>query len=291
MRRRSLLISSASTGLAFIAPNVTGARHQSTPLAEPESGYAAVNGLEMYYEIRGQGDPVVFIHGAFGSIEEWGSVPESIAANHQVVAMDLQGHGRTADVDRSFSYEQLADDVAALMNYLDIGEADVVGYSMGANTALQIAIRNPELVRNLVLVFAIFRTDGEYPEVVAGISALAPDMLAGSPIEALYASVAPNPDDFPMLVEKLKTFFTTEFAFPEADIAAIASPALVMVGDSDTVLPEHAIELFRLLGGGVPGDMVGLPESQLAILPATTHASILYERGDVLTTMIGAFLS
>lgn len=293
LKRRCFLASTTATGFAMLAPGFSRARgaQNATPEAVVSSGYAPVNGLEIYYEIRGEGDPLLLIHGAFGSIEEWGNVPEILAQERQVVAMDVQGHGRTLDVDRPFSYEQLADDIAGLMNHLEIASADLVGYSMGANTALQVAIRHPNFVKRLGLISANFRTDGEYPDVVAGIGLLTPEMLAGSPMESLYANVAPQPDDFPVLVEKLKEFFTTEFAFSEEDISGIEAPAFVAIGDSDTVRPEHAVELFRLLGGGVPGDLFGLPASQLAILPATTHASILYERGDALATLLVDFLA
>jgi pimeloyl-ACP methyl ester carboxylesterase len=245
----------------------------------------------MYYEVHGSGDPLILVHGAFGSIEEWGAIPEGLAAKRQVVALELQGHGHTADVARPFGYEQLADDVAALMDHLAIEQADVIGYSMGGITALQLAIRHPEKVRKMVPISANFRSDGEYPEVLAGIAALTPDLLAGTPMEESYRRTAPNPDDFPILVEKLKTFFTTEFAISETDMRSIAAPALVALGDSDTVRPEHALEMFRLLGGGVPGDLTGLPSSQLAILPGTTHASIVAERTDLLLARIEAFLA
>jgi pimeloyl-ACP methyl ester carboxylesterase len=146
-------------------------------------------------------------------------------------------------------------------------------------------------VRKLVAISATYRSDGEYPEVLTGIRALTPALFAGTPIEAAYRRSAPNPDAFPLLVEKLKTFFTTEFAWPEDEVRAIAAPTLLVVGDADTVRPEHALALFRLLGGGVPGDLTGLPPSQLAILPGTTHASIVADRTGLLLARIEAFLA
>jgi pimeloyl-ACP methyl ester carboxylesterase len=178
------------------------------------------------------------------------------------------------------------------MEHLGIERADVVGHSLGANTGLQMAIRHSEKARRLVAISPNFRTDGEYPEVWAGIAHMTPEVFAGSPIEESYQHNAPNPEDFPALVEKVKAFFGEEFAWPEADLRSIEAPVLVMVGDSDTVRPEHAVELFRLVGGGVPADVTGqLPASQLGILPGITHQSIVFERLDLPMAMIETFLA
>ena len=184
----------------------------------------------------------------------------------------------------------MADDVAALMDHLGIAQADVVGYSMGGTTGLQLAIRHPELVRKLVAVSPNYRSDGYYPELLAGLQMLTLETFAGTREEAAYLRHAPNPEDFPTLVEKQKVL-PQEFAFPEEDIAAIAAPTLVVLGDSDVVRPEHAVALFRLLGGGVPGDLVGLPGSQLAILPGTTHGSIVLAHASELLAVIEPFLA
>ncbi|MBA2519812.1 MAG: alpha/beta hydrolase [Chloroflexia bacterium] len=257
----------------------------------PQTGFAPVNGLEMYYEIHGSGEPLVLLHGAFGAIDLWGPILTSLAETHQVIAVELQGHGHTADIDRPLSFEQMADDVAALLDQLAIEQADIAGYSLGGDTALQVAIRHPRLVRKLVPISAKYRYDGEYPEILSGIQMMTPEILAGTPFEEAYLRHAPNPEDFPVLVEKLKAHFGTEYAWPEADIQSIAAPAFLIIGDSDTVRPEHAVELFRLLGGGVAGDIVGLPSSQLAILPGTTHGTIGFEQIDRLVAMIDAFLA
>ena len=153
------------------------------------------------------------------------------------------------------------------------------------------AIRHPELVRKLVLISAKYRYDGEYPEVLAGLQQMAPEDLAGSPFEDTYRRNAPHPEGFPVLVEKLKALFGTAYAWPEADVRSIAAPTLLILGDADTVRPEHAVELFRLLGGGVPGDFGPLPGSQLAILPGIRHGTIVFERTDQLLATIGAFLA
>ena len=185
----------------------------------PQRGYAPVNGLEMYYEIHGSGEPLVLLHSAFYTVELWGPFLASLAETHQVIAVEFQGHGHTADIDRPFSYEQLADDVAALMEHLGIAQADIVGHSIGADTALQVAIRHPERVRKLVPISGKYRYDGEYPELLAGIQMMTPDVFAGTPYVDAYRSTAPNPEGFPLLVEKFKVFFGKEYAWPEEDLA------------------------------------------------------------------------
>jgi pimeloyl-ACP methyl ester carboxylesterase len=257
----------------------------------PQSGYAPVNGLQMYYEVHGNGGPLLLLHGAFGAIDLWGPILATLAEHHQVIAVELQGHGHTADViDRPLGYEQMADDVAALLDHLGIAQADVVGYSMGGTTGLQLAIRHPDLVHKLVTVSPNYRSDGYYPELLAGLQQMTPDIFVGTPEEAAYLRHAPRREDFPVLVEKQKVL-PQAFAFPDEDIAAIAAPALVVLGDADVVRPEHAVALFRLLGGGVPSDLTGsLPNSQLAILPGTTHRSIVDERSDQLLAVIEPFL-
>ncbi len=265
--------------------------------SDTETGYAPVNGLDMYYEIRGAGEPLVVLHGAYmtgvgAGIAGMGSYVAALAENRRVIAPDLQAHGRTADIDRPLRYEPMADDVAALLRHLGIGQADVCGFSMGGAVALRLAIQHPALVRKLVAASASTTTtsDGVYPEVLAGISEITPEVFAGTPFAEEYARVAPNPDAFPGLVEKLKDLDAQEFTWPDAEIRAIAAPTMVVVGDADVVRPEHAVELFRLRGGGVPGDLTGLPDARLVILPGTTHIGVIGRAG-WLAPMIEAFLA
>jgi pimeloyl-ACP methyl ester carboxylesterase len=293
----------AAGGTSLIAPargysqadtNMATPTTETTPTTQttPQSGYAPVNGLQMYYEIHGAGEPLVLLHGSFGAIDLWGPILSTLAETHQVIAVELQGHGHTADIiDRPLGYEQMADDVAALMEHLGIEHADVVGYSMGGTTGLQLAIRHPELVRKLVTVSPNYRSDGYYPELLAGLSMMTLETFVGTPEEAAYLRHAPHPEDFPVLVEKLKDL-PRDFAFPDEDVASITAPTLVVLGDSDVVRPEHAVALFRLLGGGVPSDLTGsLPNSQLAILPGTTHRSIVNERADQLLAVSEPYLA
>ena len=260
----------------------------------PQTGYAPVNGLNMYYEIHGTGQPLVLLHGAYMTIDAMGEVVPALAETREVIAVELQGHGRTADVGRPLSYEQMADDVAALLGHTGIENADIFGYSMGGGIALQIAIRHPDLVRKLVVASASYTSDGAHPELMAMIPSITPEAFAGSPIEADYRRLAPNPDDFPGLVAKLKQLDMEPFAWPPEDIRGIAAPTLLIVGDSDAIRLEHAVETFRLLGGGAMGDLAGLPKSQLAVLPGTTHfippGFGVLDRAAWLLPMVAAFL-
>src|ERR671915_29615 len=198
----------------------------------------------MYYEIYGTGEPLVVLHGAYMTIDSMGEIVPGLARDRQVIAVELQGHGRTADVDRPLTYEQMADDTAALLRHLGIEPADVFGYSMGGGAALQLAIRHPEAVRKLVLTSVSYTSDGMHPELLEMIPTITPEVFAGSPIEEAYHRTAPNPDDFPTLVAKMKRLDMEPFAWPPEDIRGIAAPALIIIGDSDAIRLEHAVELF-----------------------------------------------
>jgi pimeloyl-ACP methyl ester carboxylesterase len=251
--------------------------------------YAEVNGLKMYYEVHGTGRPLVLLHGAYMTIDAMGEVVPELAKTRQVIAVELQAHGRTADIDRPLSYEQMADDIAALLRHIGIEEVDVFGYSMGGGVALQTVIRYPEMVRKLVVASVSYNNDGIYPEVLEGIEHITPEAFAGSSWREEYDRIAPNPEDFPTLVAKLKELDLTFVGWAPEDIQAIEAPTLVIIGDSDVVRPEHTVEMFRLLGGGVAGDLAGLPNSQLAVFPGTTHVTLV-DRADWLLSMIGEFL-
>jgi pimeloyl-ACP methyl ester carboxylesterase len=264
------------------------------PANAPRTGYAPANGLEMYYEIHGEGPPLVLLHGAYMTVDLMAPLVPGLAASRRVIAVEQQGHGHTADIDRPITYEQMADDTAALLGHLDVGRADVVGYSMGGGVALQMAIRHEDVVRKVVVASASYTSDGMHAAAWEMFPSITPELFAGSPIEEAYLRTAPNPAGFPKLVEKLKLLDTTEFAWPAEDIRAIDAPILIVLGDSDVVRLEHAVELFGLLGGGVMGDLVELPKSQLAVLPGTTHfvppGSGLLDRADWLLPMILPFL-
>ena len=237
----------------------------------PRTGYAPVNGLEMYYEFHGAGPPLLLLHGAYMTIDTMGPILAGLAESREVIAVELQGHGHTADIDRPITYEQMADDAVALLVHLGVERADVAGYSMGGGVALQVAIRHPDVVRRLVVASASYRLDGMPSVALQMFPSISPELFAGSPIEEAYLRHAPNPGAFPTLVDKLTRLDTTDFAWPDDDIRGIAAPTLIVVGDSDGVRLQHAVEMFELLGGGVMGDLQGMPASQLAVLPGTSH--------------------
>jgi pimeloyl-ACP methyl ester carboxylesterase len=244
----------------------------------------------MYYEVHGAGQPLVLLHGALSGIEvDFGRVLPALAATRRVIAVEQQAHGHTADAARPLRYEQLADDTAALLRRLRIEGADVFGYSLGGGVALQLALRHPALVRKLVLAAATYNRGGYHPGVLAAIDALTPEALAGSPFQEAYARTAPRPGDWPRLIEKVKELDRQPQDWPPEALRAVAAPALVVVGDADVVRPEHAVELFRLLGGGVAGDLAGLPRARLAVLPGTTHVTLVH-RAEWLLAMVTEFL-
>lgn len=256
---------------------------------ETVGSYAEVNGLKMYYEIHGSGQPLVLLHGAFMTINAMQPLLSELATTRQVIGVELQGHGHTGDIDRPLRYETLADDVFALLQHLKIESADVLGYSLGGGVALQVAIRHPEVVRKLVVVSASYNSAGSYPEVLAGIAQITPELFAGTPWREEYDRIAPKPEDFATLVAKVKESGGLPQDWSPETIQAIQSPTFVIIGDADGTRPEHAVDMFRLLGGGVIGDFAGLPKARLAILPGTTHVGML-QRASWLVPMLTEFL-
>ena len=228
------------------------------------------------------------------TVDAMGSILPGLAESRRVIVPELQAHGRTADIDRPITYEGMADDVAALIRHLGIGEADVFGYSMGAGVALQLAIRHPGVVRRLVAVSVSYTSDGMQPELHEMAPTITPEMFAGTPFETAYKEVAPNPENFPTLVEKLKRLDTTPYDWGAENVRGIGSPTMIGVGDADAVRVEHAVEMFRLLGGGAMGDLAGLSRHRLAVLPGTTHfippGSGVLDRADWLLAMALPFL-
>jgi pimeloyl-ACP methyl ester carboxylesterase len=255
------------------------------------SGYAPVNGLQLYYEIHGEGGtPLVLLHGAHMNIDfNWAELLPTLASTCQVIALESQGHGRTADIDRPITYQAMADDLAALLDYLSVPQADVFGFSMGAGIALDFAIRYPGKVRRAVLAAITYRTDGMHPELLPMFHRQTPATFAGTRLESEYLRLAPKPEDFPVLVNKLTTLDTTPQDWPADDVRSISAPTLLIFGDADIARLEHVVEMFRLLGGGVCGDLVPIPAAHLAILPGTSHLGIP-DRSDLLLALVLPFL-
>lgn len=255
----------------------------------PVGKYVAVNGMKMYYEVSGKGDPLVVLHGAYMNIPSMGKIISLLAENHKVYALEFQGHGRTNDINRPITYSNFAGDVVAFMNAVGLNKADVFGYSMGAEVGLQLAIRYPEKVNKLIAASAAYDVQGWQPEFKAMIPQLSVEMMVSMPFAEDYRKLAPNPDAFPAVVEKLIALEKEPMAWEE-DIKKLKTPVLVIAGDADVATLEHTVALFRLLGGGVMGDMGNpLPASRLAILPATSHTAVITQP-NLLLSFIEPFL-
>jgi len=243
--------------------------------------YASVNGIDLYYETHGSGRPLVLLHGGLGSGEMFGPVLPSFSDHHQVVLVDLQGHGRTADIDRPIDVRLMADDVAALIEHLGLDDVDLVGYSLGGGVALQTAIRHPERVRRLVAASANVRRDATYADILAQqgqVSAAAMEFMKETPMYELYQRVAPRPEDFPRLLDKMGEAMAQDFDFSD-DVRGLQVPTLVMAADADMAPPSHYVEVFGLLDGGQrDGGWMGEGRPAgghaLAILPGLTHYNL-----------------
>lgn len=265
-------------------------KNSFVPNPETTGSYALVNGLKLYYEIHGTGKPLLLLHGGLMTIATLGPLLPALAQTRQVIAVELEGHGHTADLDRPLSVEQMAEDVAGLLGQLGIKQTDVFGFSMGGQTALRLTIRHPDLVRKLVVVSAPYNNEGFYPAVVAGWADMSPQFFVGTWMEQAYRRTAPDPNHFPVFMAKVKHSLVEFKGWPASDIQSIKVPTLLLLGDADLVRPEYAVEMFRLLGGSKQDGSVGaLPNSQLAILPATTHFTIL-SRTDLLIPIVIPFL-
>lgn len=239
----------------------------------PKTGYAPVNGLQMYYEIHGSGGtPLLLLHGGLFNIDlQFGELLPALAQTRQVIAADFQGHGRTGDIDRPLTCADLASDVVGLLQHLGVPRVDVFGFSVGGGVALHLAIKHPDLLRRMVVSSVSFHPDGDRPENAAAVGEMTVDMIAGTPMEQDYLAKSPNPDGLQDLLDKLGSFDQGFTGWSDAEIEAIAAPTLITVGDCDMVTLDHAVRFLRLRGGDVNGDFDGVPASQLAVFPGTTH--------------------
>ena len=278
-----------TTALAFATLLTIAA---PAPAQKPTSGYAPVNGLKMYYEIHGSGsgEALVLLHGSFMTLtNNWTPWIAELAKRRKVIAVEMQGHGRTADIKRDFSYENLADDIAALLDFLKIGQADVLGYSMGGGVAMQVAIRHPQKVRKVVSVSAVFRHDGWVKEARDAFPQMTADMLKGSPIETEYKKLSPTPDALPGFVKRVIAMDLKPYDFGAEKLRATKAPFFFIHGDADGVRLDHIAEMFRLKGSEIFGDMRTRSASRLAVLPDTTHMTLM-ERGQAIIPMVNEFL-
>jgi pimeloyl-ACP methyl ester carboxylesterase len=243
--------------------------------------YADVNGINLYYETHGAGRPMVLLHGGLGSGEIFGPVLPALAANHQIIVVDLQGHGRTADIDRPLDHRLMADDIAALIDDLGLNRPDLVGYSLGGGVALHTAAKYPTKVGRLVVASANIRPDAIYPEMreqQAQVGAAAAEFMKDTPMYQLYQRVAPRPEDFPVLLDKIGASLAEPFDYAD-EVRGLQVPTLVVCADADMAPPSHYVEIFGLLDGGVrDGGWMGEGRPKgghaLAILPGLTHYNV-----------------
>jgi pimeloyl-ACP methyl ester carboxylesterase len=259
---------------------------------KPTTGYAPVNGLKMYYEIHGSGEPVVLLHGAFMAISNsfhWTEWIGEFSKTRKVIAIEMQGHGRTADIKRDFSYDNLADDVAGLLEYLKIPNADVIGYSLGGGVALNCAIRHPDKVRKVVSISAVFRQDGWVKEGLDAFPQITAEAFKDSPIEADYKRLSPTPNEFPNFVKRVLSADLKPHDFGADNLKATKAPMFFIHGDADGVRLDYIAETFRLKGGEVHGDMRPRPESRLAVLPNATHVTLM-NQVTTIVPMVNDFL-
>jgi len=244
-----------------------------------DTQHANVNGVEFGYRVVGSGKPLILLHGGFGTVEMFGPNVDLLAAGRQVIGVDLQSHGRTRAVDRPMRFETMADDVAALIRHLGIEKAPIMGFSLGGGVALRTGIQHPDVVERLVLVSTVFTRQGWYPEMRAGMDAMGPEtaeFLRQTPLYEGYAAVAPNVDDWPVLVSQLTMLLQQDYDWSE-EVRGLQAPVELIIGDADGIPPSHAVEFFGLLGGGqrdAGWDKSGMTQHCLAILPGVTHYDI-----------------
>lgn len=258
---------------------------------KPVTGYAPVNGLKMYYEIHGSGEPVVLLHGAFMAItDDWRLWINELAKTRKVIAIEMQGHGRTADIKRDITYDNLGDDVAALLDYLKIERADLVGYSLGAGAAMNCAIRHGEKARKVVSISAPIRRDGWVKEGNDAWPNFSPEMFKGTPAETEREKLNPVPGSFTEFFNHIKAAAMRPYDFGADNLKATKAPFFFIHGDADGVRIDHIAEMYRLKGGGnTHADMSPRVESRLAILPGTTHVTLM-DRMTTIVPMINDFL-
>jgi pimeloyl-ACP methyl ester carboxylesterase len=249
-----------------------------------DSGYAPVNGIKVYYEVYGEGRPVVLLHGAFMTIDlNWGELIPELSKTRKVIAIELQGHGHTPFSDRKLSHATLASDVEGVMDHLKIDSADVVGYSYGGSVAYQFGIQSPKRVTKLVIISSTYKSNGWQPEVSNAFKSMKPALFANTPMKTAYDAVAPDKTKWTKFLEQMIAFAGTPYNLGDSNIPKISAPVLIISGDNDGLDKIELIKTYQLLGGAVVGDFGAMPKSQLAIVPSQGHVSLMMQT----TTILG----
>ena len=282
--KNSLKTCNPLTSMLLIAIMFVASRSNGQPIKPSNSGYAPVNGIKVYYEVYGEGRPIILIHGAFFTIDmNWSQLIPELSKTRKVIAVELQGHGHTQYSDRKLSFPTLASDVAGVMDHLKIDSADVAGFSMGGSVAYELAIQSPKRVRKLVIISSTYKSSGWTPEVNNAFKALKPEFFAATPIKTAYDAVAPDKTKWTSFIEQMIAFAQTPFDLGDSNISKISAPVLIISGDNDGLDKIELAKTYKLLGGGVAADMGPMPKSQLAIVPSQGHVSLVMQT----TTILG----
>lgn len=267
---------------------ITASQLYGQKIKPSDSGYAPANGIKVYYEVYGEGRPVILLHGAFMTIDmNWGQIIPELSKTRKVIAIELQGHGHTPFSDRKLSYAALAHDVEGVMDYLKIDAADVAGYSFGGAVAYQFAIQSPKRLKNLVIISATYKSAGWLPEVNKGFKALKPEFLTNTPMKAAYDAVAPDKTQWTKFLEQMITSAREPFDMGDVNISKISAPVLIISGDNDGLDKIELMKTYKLLGGGVSADLGAMPKSRLAIVPGQGHVSLMMQTTTILDYLNG----
>lgn len=253
-----------------------------------DSGYIPVNGIKVYYEVYGEGKPIVLLHGAFMTIEgNWAQLIPELSKTRKVIAIEFQGHGHTQFSDRKFALATLASDAAGVMDHLKVDSADVVGYSMGGSVAYQLAITSPKRVTKLVIISSTYKSAGWRPEVLTAFKGMKPELFADSPMKTAYDAVAPDKTKWSKFIEQMLNFVKEPFNMGDNNIAKMPMPVLLISGDNDGLDKVELMKTYQLLGGGIPADMAPMPKSHLAVVPSQSHVSLMMQTNTILGYLDG----
>jgi len=257
---------------------LTALKSSGQQIKPVKSGYAPVNGIEVYYEVYGEGKPLILLHGAFYTIEmNWGQLISELSKTRKVIAIEFQGHGHSPYSDRKLDIATLARDVEGVMNYLKIDTADIAGYSMGGSVAYQFAVQSPERLSRLVIISSTYKTDGWLPVVSTGFKNFKPEFFDNTPLKTGYDAVAPDKTKWPKFVKQMIDFAQTPFNCGDSNIAKITAPVLIISGDNDGTNKIELMKTYQLLGGGVAADLQPMPKSHLAIVPSQSHVGLMMQ--------------
>lgn len=270
--------------ILLVAAMLTASHTNGQQTKPSSSGYAPVNGIKVYYEVYGEGRPLVLLHGAFMTIDmNWGQLIPELSKTRKVVAIELQGHGHTQYSDRKLSHAALASDVAGVMDYLKIDSADMAGYSFGGAVAYQFAIQSPKRLRKLVIISSTYKSSGWIPEINNAFKSWKPEFFTNTPLKTAYDAVAPDKTKWTNFIEQMIAFADAPFDLGDANIAKITAPVLLISGDNDGLDKVELARTYKLLGGGVAADMAPMPKSQLAIVPSQGHVGLMMQTTTILT--------